>query len=313
MRTVLPLVHDIHAATPGLPWAGLGEVAATVERLGFDAVYVTDHPFPHPDYEAHGGHHSLDPFVALTAAACATSTLLLQTLVLVMPYRDPFITAKAAATVDLVSGGRLMLGLGSGYQEQELAAFGVAAEGRLELTARRLELMTLAWSGEPVHIEQPDLHIAGNVMLPRPVQLPHPPLWIGGNSRAAIRLAVDAGQGWVPFINPAAGKSARRTSQLDSLDALAGRIEYLREYASARGRSEPVEIAFSLPLRDSAAGKPLSASEIVDTVGNLGALGVSWVRMRPDHYMQPASGCPGYLDQIEKIGADLLPLIRPIR
>jgi hypothetical protein len=68
-----------------------------------------------------------------------------------------------------------------------------------------------------------------------------------------------------------------------------------------------------LPLRDSAAGKPLSASEIVDTVGNLGALGVSWVRMRPDHYMQPASGCPGYLDQIEKIGADLLPLIRPIR
>ena len=305
MRTVLPLVHDIHAATPDLPWAGLGEVAATVERLGFDAVYVTDHPFPHPDYEAHGGHHSLDPFVALTAAACATSTLLLQTLVLVMPYRDPFITAKAAATVDLVSGGRLMLGLGSGYQEQELAAFGVAAEGRLELTARRLELMRLAWSGEPVHVEQPDLHIAGNVMLP--------PLWIGGNSRAAIRLAVDAGQGWVPFINPAAGGSVRRTSQLDSLDALASRIEYLREYASARGRSEPVEIAFSLPLRDSAAGKPLPVGQIVDTVGNLAALGVSWIRMRPDHYTQPASARPGYRDQIERIGADLLPSIRAIR
>ena len=89
----------------------IAEMAEAIERAGFDACWVTEHPFPSDEWIASGGHHSLDPFVALTAAAMVTRTLALHTNILVLPYRNPCLTAKSVASLDVVSGGRAIIGV----------------------------------------------------------------------------------------------------------------------------------------------------------------------------------------------------------
>ena len=93
----------------------IAEMAEAIERAGFDACWVTEHPFPSDEWMASGGHHSLDPFVALTAAAMVTRRLRLHTNIIVLPYRNPFLTAKSIASLDTVSGGRVIMGVAAGY------------------------------------------------------------------------------------------------------------------------------------------------------------------------------------------------------
>jgi alkanesulfonate monooxygenase SsuD/methylene tetrahydromethanopterin reductase-like flavin-dependent oxidoreductase (luciferase family) len=92
----------------------IGEMATAIEKAGFDAVFVTDHPFPDDEWMASGGHHALDPFVALAFAAAVTTTLRLQTNLYIPSYRNPFLSAKAVASLDALSGGRVVLRLGAG-------------------------------------------------------------------------------------------------------------------------------------------------------------------------------------------------------
>src|ERR1700730_6482294 len=95
--------------------SAIATLAAAAEAAGFDAVFVTEHPFPGDEWLASGGHHALDPFVALSFAAAATSRIRLQTNLVIPAYRNPFLIAKAAASLDHLSGGRVILGIGSGY------------------------------------------------------------------------------------------------------------------------------------------------------------------------------------------------------
>src|SRR5262245_32167890 len=127
----------------------LDEVAAAAEKAGFDAIALTEHPIPGASWLRAGGHQSLDPFVALGFAAAATTRLRLMTNLSVAPYRNPFLLAKAAATVDRLSGGRLILGLGAGYQKSEFFALGVDASERAALFEEALDVLPLHWRGEP--------------------------------------------------------------------------------------------------------------------------------------------------------------------
>ena len=108
-------------------------------------------------------------------------------------------------------------------------------------------------------------------MRPLPVQKPHPPIWIGGNSTAAIRRAAERGQGWVPFPNPAGVSRSVRTPALSNLEELGRRIDILREHADATGRTEPIDICFS-PF----AG---GAQAMIDELGALEQLGVTWAAL----------------------------------
>src|SRR5438309_299293 len=119
----------------------IGELSAAAEAAGFDAVFVTDHPAPGDKWLEHGGHHTLDPFVALAFAAAATTTLRLHTNLLVLAYRNPFLSAKAVATLDHLSGGRVILGIGAGYLEPEFDALGVAFDGRNDLTEEAIVMV----------------------------------------------------------------------------------------------------------------------------------------------------------------------------
>jgi len=247
---------------------GVAEVARAAEAAGFSACFVTDHPFPGDAWLAAGGHHTLDPFVALAVAGAATTRLRLQTHVLVLPYRNPHLVAKSAASLDVLSGGRLILGVAAGYLESEFAALGADFSARNETCDLALETICDAWSGDSIPGPRGD----GNTMLPVPRQRPRPPVWVGGNSKRAIRRAIELADGWVPFPNPPAVAKFSRTAVMESLDDLASRLAYAREHARKVGRVAPIEVCYAVrPRRDASAG------EVGDEVRRLAELGVGWL------------------------------------
>ena len=128
---------------------GLAEIGQEIERAGLDACWVTDHPFPVPDATGRG-HPALDPFVLLGYIASATSQLLLHMNALILPYRNPFLAAKAVATLDHLSGGRVLLGVGAGYLREEFAGLGVDYAERHELVDEAIAGLKIAWTGEEV-------------------------------------------------------------------------------------------------------------------------------------------------------------------
>jgi probable F420-dependent oxidoreductase len=289
----------------------IAQMAGAAEAAGFDAVFVTEHPFPGDVWLAHGGHHALDPLVALSFAAAATTRLRLQTNLYIAAYRNPFLSAKAIATLDVLSGGRVILGVGAGYLEPEFAALGVEFEERNALTDEALQAMKAAWTGESVAHDGLHFRAPGNTMLPRPAQRPHPPLWIGGNSRRAIRRAVEQADGWVPMPNPARSAARRRTPALESLDDLRAGIAYAREHGEAVGREAPLDIQF-MPLGiDMFSVGRLddhgAADGVVEGVAELAEAGVTWL----------AAGVPGetrteFLDNVVRYGEEVLARVRSI-
>src|SRR5207244_12446196 len=139
-------------------------------------------------------------------------------------------------------GARGVRGGGAASLEPEFVALGVDSAERNALTAEALRAMKAAWSGESVALDGLHSTASGNTMLPRPAQRPHPPLWVGGNSRRAIRRAVEQADGWVPMPNPARSASRRRTPALESVDDLRAGIAYAREHGEAVGREAPLDV-----------------------------------------------------------------------
>jgi probable F420-dependent oxidoreductase len=254
--------------------AAVADIATAAEDAGFDACFVTDHPFPPHRWLYGGGHHALDPFVALSFAAASTSRLRLQTHILVLPYRNPFIVAKAVLSLDVLSGGRVILGVAAGYLKGEFAALGADFEARQALSAEAIRAIKLAWAGDDIHLEGRGFQAAGNSMGFRPAQQPHPPIWVGGNSRTAIRRAVELGDGWVPFPNTAAMSRYTRTPPLETLDDLARRIAWARAHAAAAARRTPLDICYSLV---SMGGRAIEPGDALDRIGKLRDLGVTWL------------------------------------
>jgi probable F420-dependent oxidoreductase len=263
----LPTDHVSHASE-FVTGTAVMECAAAAEAAGFDACFVTDHPAPDAKWLAGGGHHALDPFVALSFAAAATTRLCVQTHIRVLPYRNPLLTAKSVLSLDVLSGGRVILGVASGYLKREYAAQGDDFDERNDLTDEAIDVMRRIWTEDEVVVEGRHFRTRGTTMRPRPPQQPGPPIWVGGNSTAAIRRAAERAQGWVPFPNPGGLTSRVRTPELSTVDELARRMQILRDHASEIGRTDPIDVCFS-PFAQ-------SASEVVDELHALEALGVTW-------------------------------------
>jgi probable F420-dependent oxidoreductase len=271
--------HRVDLGAEFVSAAGVCELARAAEDGGFDAVYVTEHPFPAVPWLETGGHHALDPFVALSFAAAVTERLRLQTNLVVLAYRSPFLAAKSIASLDVLSGGRTIIGVGAGYLEGEFRALGVEHARRNELTDESIRAMTMAWSGEQVRYEGDGFTAEGNLALPRPIQRPRPPLWIGGNSRRAMRRVAELADGWVPMPTTGMAESAvssrLKTAAIDSVAALADRISELRRMWAEAGREGVPTIAFTPPSLMMVRGSSLSAGEFVDEAGQLAEAGVS--------------------------------------
>src|SRR5262249_1171837 len=246
MRYSIALPNDrVDQVEEFLTAAAVADIARTVEEAGFDACFVTDHPFADDRWLGAGGHHALEPLVQLSFAAAATRTLLLHTNCYVLAYRNPFLAAKSVLSLDVLSGGRVILGVAAGYLKPEFSALGVDFDERNALTDEAVAVMRRLWSEDDVAADGAHFHTRGTTMHPRPPQGADLPIWIGGTSRAAMRRAVDTAQGWVPFPNPASASLRVRTPPLSDLDALATRLDAMREYAREIGRTEPIEVCFA--------------------------------------------------------------------
>jgi probable F420-dependent oxidoreductase len=255
---------------------GIFEMAKALEAAGIDACYVTDHPAPADRWLQSGGHHALDPFVALSFAAAVTTRLKLHTNIIVVAYRNPFLTAKSVASLDVLSGGRVIFGIGSGYLQDEFTALSAPFEGRGAVIDESLELIKRIWTGESVTHEGPRFRAPGNTVLPVPVQKPHPPIWVGGNSERAIRRAVETCDGWSPF--PVTGKFSDRvrTDEIVTIADLKRKIDHARDLEAKIGRANPIDVCmvpFDLGMHSRE--RP-AAQSIIDQLGALTAAGVTW-------------------------------------
>ncbi|MFC5748987.1 LLM class F420-dependent oxidoreductase [Actinomadura rugatobispora] len=220
------------------------EVAIAAERAGFDGFSLSEHPVPGARWMASGGHQTLDPFVTLGYVAAATERLRLLTYLAVAPYRNPFLLAKAASTLDKLSGGRFILGLGTGYQKSEFYALGVDMDERNALFDEALDVLPLHWSGKPFSYQGRHFSAREVISLPRPVQDPIP-IWIGGNSKLSRRRVAERAQGWMPMTGGAQLSTTARTPALGSVADLAVAVTELREAAAAAGRTDRIDVLHS--------------------------------------------------------------------
>ena len=270
----IPMMHrgEDHAFLDG---EAVAEYARAAEAAGFDAVTITEHPIPGDKWLSGGGHHSMDPFVALAFAAAVTTRIRFITNLTVVPYRNPFLLAKSVATLDRLSGGRLTLGTGTGYLKPEYAALGVDFDERNELFDESIAVMRTTWTGEVVDHEGRHFSARGVRALPKPAQDPVP-IWIGGNSKLTRRRVAESAQGWMPMPNPPAMARAVRSPELGSNADLAEMLQYLRDHAAAVGRTEPIDIMFM----SSAGGRPgdpdFDPQARLDDLAEQTDLGVTW-------------------------------------
>ncbi|MBI2868173.1 MAG: LLM class F420-dependent oxidoreductase [Chloroflexi bacterium] len=196
----LPVVLEVD----GGPWedqAGpdtLVRLSQQAEKLGYEYVSAADHVAVPKEVLPRIGARWYEPFVTLAFIAATTTRIRLFTSIVVVPYRPPLPTAKAVSTLDHLSGGRLIFGAAAGYQEREFEALGVPFRQRGAITNEYLRAMKALWTQEVASFEGRFCRFRDVAIAPRSIQKPHPPIWIGGDSQAALRRAVEIGDGWVP-------------------------------------------------------------------------------------------------------------------
>ncbi len=242
MRFGLALPHydfSLPGVTP-ITFEALAEHAARAERLGFDSVWVSDHFFY--SLARYGGQErllgALEPLTALAGLAVRTERVRLGTLVLGAPFRHPSILAKSATTIDVISGGRLELGLGAGWYRDEFEAFGYPFGGvgdRFGALEEAVAVLDELLPGGPVSAQIGRVRLQEAYNRPEPVQRPRPPIWVGakGGDRA-LRLVARYADGW---------NSVWRWSP----EAYADRVRRARELAEEAGR-DPASVRFTVGL-----------------------------------------------------------------
>ena len=211
---------------------GVVDLAVRAEELGYESVWASEHVFNVSYvYDRIGNRPYYEPLTMLTYVAANTTSIGLGTSVLVLPYHNPIRLAKVAATLDVLSKGRLMLGVGVGVIEEELEAMGSSFADRGAISDEAIAVMKELWTKEDPNFQGKYHRFSGMKLTPKPVQKPHIPIVIGGTSRAAIRRAARSGTTWHPTaLAP---------------EALAEGMDYLKEQAVKAGR-DPSEISVSV-------------------------------------------------------------------
>jgi len=209
-------------------------VARAAEEAGFESVWTGEHvvlPDPQrPPSPVPPDHPMLDPAVALAFVAARTTRLRLGTGIVILPQRNPVVLAKELASLDVVSDGRLLVGVGAGYLRAEFDAVGARFDDRGARTDEYLDAMRALWTQASPRFAGRTVRFAGIDARPRPVQKPHPPIVVGGLSAAAHRRAVERGNGWYGFLRDlgalrsdldglaAAARAVARPAELGALE-----------------------------------------------------------------------------------------------
>jgi len=253
----------------------VAEFARLAERHGYAGIAFTDHPAPTVRWTAAGGEGSADPLVSLAYCAAVTSSIELMTFVLALPYHNPFRLAHQAATLDALSGGRLTLGLGTGYLRGEMRAMGADPDARLASFDAVLEIMLTAWAAESVSGTGPGWAAREVHVQPRPVRQPHPPLWFHGNSAFGRERAARYGDGWLGMLTTPQLATTIRTAHLPDLAAVSLAVADVRRRCEAADR-DPASVSLGLaglwPMLDIRRG--WDAGAIIEAARAAAAIGV---------------------------------------
>jgi probable F420-dependent oxidoreductase len=252
--------------------------ALAVEAAGWDAVGFTDHPAPSVGWVQSGGEGVADPFSSLGFCAALTDDVRLLSWVLVPSYRNPLLAAHQVATLDALSGGRVILGVGTGYLRSEMRALGVDPSTRLAAFDESMALMIEAWAGGDVNAEGPGWSARNVRVLPPVVQQPHPPIWIHGNSPWGIARAARWGQGWIGMMTNDLLAGTARTTPLPDLATVGARIAELRERTEQAGRAaDAVEavVTGNWPMLDIRRG--WDVAQCLADVEKIEAFGADWI------------------------------------
>ncbi len=234
----------------------LAEIARRGDQLGFYCMVAGDHilvpkaigsPYPYTVSGEFSGGESGEYFEQLTLLsflAGITRRIRLVPSVMIVPYRNPLLAAKMLATLDVLSKGRLTLGVGVGWMEEEFIALDAPPfEERGAVTNEYLRAFKELWTSDNPTFEGKYCRFSDINFLPKPVQKPHPPIWVGGQSRQAIRRAAELGNGWHPV-------GAIPAAPLEP-EELAQNVATLRRYAQRAGRDPAeIEVAMKSPLYD---------------------------------------------------------------
>jgi probable F420-dependent oxidoreductase len=257
-----------HLATPEI----IRSAAVRAEQLGYESVWVSDHVVVPRDNIKNFGETIFDPLVTLGVIAGATRRVRLGTTVLIVPYRNAVVTAKMVSSLDALSDGRVVLGVGAGWLAAESAALGVPFAERGAMTDEHLAAMRELWTSREPSFSGRYTQFGDLVFEPRPAQKPHPPIWVGGHSPAALRRAVRVGAAWHPINRPPE-------------ELREGRAELARLCRTA-GRAAPPTLTLRNDVRVLTAGERAPASAhggrvlagepaaLVDQVHELAACGV---------------------------------------
>ena len=251
--------------------AGLTEKAIKAEEMGFDSVWVTDHIIvPHviPDRgDIVYRHDMLEPLALLSHLGAVTKRVNIGTSVVILPYRNPVILAKAIATADVLSGGRVIFGAAVGWMEGEFQALNAPFADRGKVSDEYLKLLKELWTSPTPTFQGEYFQVDQVTFSPMPVQQPYPPIWIGGRSRRAVRRAVALEDFWHPTQLP--------PPELSIL------VDYMKRHSASVGRETPPQLSFrgTLNFSDEAGSerRPLhgNAEDIAGDFLEYGRLGVS--------------------------------------
>jgi len=210
---------------------GVRELARAAEERGFDSLLLPEHthiptsrrtPYPGGGELPKAYSHTHDPFVALSFAAAATTKILLGTGICLIPQRDPIVTAKCVASLDQLSNGRFLFGIGGGWNVDEMENHGARYETRFKLLRERILAMKALWTQQEAAFHGEMVDFDPVWLYPKPAQRPYPPILLGGLSDYTVKRVVEFCDGWLPIARPG----------FDPKEAVAR----LRQAASASGR-----------------------------------------------------------------------------
>jgi probable F420-dependent oxidoreductase len=251
MRVGVFLPNAGPSANPEAVIAG----ARQAEQLGYDSVWVLDrllYPVkPRNPYPASGDgrlpdsyKNVLDPLLSLTFAAAQTKTIALGTCILDIPFYNPLVLARAITTLDVFSGGRVRLGFGQGWSEDEFEAVGAPPKGRGARADEFLDALKAIWTTDPVEFHGRVFSIPASIIGPKPVQRPHPPIFLAAFTSTALKRVAIRSDGWMPARIP-----------FDDLERMLGE---LRSMAQAAGR-DPQALALEVVAIPQITASPLGS------------------------------------------------------
>jgi len=226
----------------------MAELAPAAEQLGFESLWVAEHshipasrqsPWPAGGELPKQYWHTMDPFVALTVAATASKTIRVATGICLLIQRDPIHTAKAVASVDLVSNGRFIFGVGAGWNREEMEDHGTDFSTRWKLLREKVEAIKAIWAQEESEYHGEMVNFGPMWCWPKPVQKPHPPILLGGSGPKILERVVRYADGWMPN----RGKAIERIPELLEMARAAGRAPIPVSYYPKQDASEIERLA----------------------------------------------------------------------